>query len=182
MRALLMAATFATAMALATGNSRPQSQDSVPQSCASQTAFHLLDFWVGIWRVTSGGVYAGTDVVTAELSGCAVIERWSDADGSHGISLFLYDSFAGRWTQTWVTDRATHVGGLKFKTLVAQYPNGGTRFQGMLPEPRGKKPILDRTTLTPMQDGTIAQVIEISTDGGTSWTKTFDATYTRMNP
>jgi hypothetical protein len=177
-----MAATFATAIALTTTNSRSQSQNNVPQSCASQGAFHLLDFWLGTWRVTSGGKYAGTDVVTSELGGCAVIEHWSDADGSHGMGLFLYDSFAGRWTQTWVTDQAMHVGGLKFKTLVARYPNGGTRFQGMLPEPAGKKPILDRTTLTPMQDGTVAQVIEISADGGTTWTKTFDATYTRTNP
>lgn len=175
-----MAVAIGAAIALTTGSS--QAQNSAPQSCASQTAFHALDFWVGTWRVTSGGVYAGTDVVTSELGGCAVIERWADADGSHGISLFLYDSFIGRWTQTWVTDQATREGGLKYKTLVAQYPNGGTRFQGILPALPGKKPILDRTTLTPMQDGSVGQLIEISTDGGTSWTKTFDATYARTAP
>jgi hypothetical protein len=141
--------------------------------------FHVLDFWIGNWRVTTNGTYAGSDAVTSELEGCAVIERWSDADGSHGIGLFVYDLFAGSWKQTWVTDRATGIGGLKYKSLVARYPNGGTRFEGVLPAPPGHRPVLDRTTLTPLHDGTVRQVIEISTDGGSTWTNEFDAIYTR---
>jgi hypothetical protein len=145
--------------------------------CAGDPAFHILDFWLGTWRVTADGRYAGTDVVTSELGGCAVVEKWADADGSRGLSLFVYDSFSGRWQQTWVTGLATRAGGLKYKTLVARYSNGGVRFQGILPAPPGKPPILDRTTLTPLINGTVHQVIEISRDGGSTWAATFDAIY-----
>jgi len=117
--------------------------------------------------------------VTAELDGCAVTERWTDADGSHGESLFFYDAFAGHWQQIWITDTPTRVGGLKYKTLIATFPDGGVRFQGILPAPPGKAPILDRTTLTPLSGGTVHQVIEISKDGGTTWVDGFDAIYHR---
>jgi hypothetical protein len=148
-------------------------------TCAAIAAFHALDFWIGTWRVTVNGTYAGKDVVTRELSSCAVMERWTDADGSKGFSLFSYDRFADRWQQTWVTDRATAIGGIKFKTLVYRYPDGGTRFEGILPAPAGHPPILDRTTLRPMRDGTVHQVIAISRDGGDHWQTTFDAIYRR---
>jgi hypothetical protein len=170
--ALLLAGTLPAAFPACDG-----AQPAHANGCASDPAFHALDFWIGTWRVTSGRQFAGTDVVTSELAGCAVVEKWSDADGSRGQSLFVYDTFSGRWQQTWVTDAATHVGGLKYKTLVARYPGGGVRFQGVLPAPSGKPPILDRTTLTPVADGTVHQVIEISRDGGSTWTTTFDATY-----
>jgi hypothetical protein len=166
------------ALLLLPAGARPQ---GTAPTCDSEAAFHALDFWIGTWRVTVDGTYAGDDTVTSELSRCAVMERWSDADGSHGVSLFVYDSFGGNWKQTWVTDRATAIGGLKYKTLVARYPNGGTRFEGTLPVPAGHRPVLDRTTLTPLANGTVRQVIEYSTDGGTTWTNAFDAIYTRSN-
>lgn len=171
----LLAAVLSSAFPLGTHAQSPPPGTG----CAADPAFHALDFWVGTWRVRSNGRYAGSDVVTSELAGCAVVEKWSDADGSHGQGLFVYDTFSGRWQQMWVSDAATHVGGLKFKTLVARYPDGGVRFQGVLPAPPGKPPILDRTTLTPVADGTVHQVIEISRDGGSTWTATFDATYAR---
>jgi hypothetical protein len=39
--------------------------------------------------------------------------------------------------------------------------------------------VLDRTTLTPLADGRVRQVIERSSDGGTTWTTGFDAMYVR---
>lgn len=148
--------------------------------CATDGTFHWLDFWLGTWRVTANGAYAGTDAVTSDLGGCAVDEHWTDADGSRGQGLFFYDSFAGRWNQIWLTEQSAHVGGLKYKTLVGRFPDGSVRFQGLLPAPAGRPPILDRTTLTPVRDGTVRQVIEISRDGGTTWSVTFDAVYTRI--
>ena len=150
-----------------------------PISCSAVNGFHTLDFWIGKWRVTSGGQYAGTDTVAAILEGCAVVENWTDADGSHGMSLFYYNAFEESWSQVWVTDRATARGGLKEKFLIAKFPDGGVRFQGRLSGAPGSAIILDRTTLTPAQDGTVRQLIEISRDGGSTWTTTFDATYTR---
>jgi hypothetical protein len=129
--------------------------------------------------VTSGNRLAGTDIVNHILDGCAVVENWSDADGSHGMSLFYYNSYSDVWTQIWVTDRATERGGLKEKYLIARFPDGGVRFQGRLAGSPGSSVILDRTTLTPMADGTVHQLIEITRDGGSHWLTTFDATYAR---
>jgi hypothetical protein len=178
----LRGAALATLLGAASAFVPVASQPASQAGCGGDPAFHALDFWLGTWRVTAGGAYAGTDTVTAELGGCAVVERWSDADGGSGMSLFAYDAFSGAWTQTWVTDRATRVGGLKFKTLVARYADGGTRFQGTLPAPPGHRPILDRTTLAPQPDGTVRQIIEQSVDGGDTWKTGFDAVYSPAKP
>ena len=152
-----------------------------PASCASQSGFHVLDFWLGTWRVTAAGKYDGTDTIQKILSGCAVTEDWRAADGSAGKSLFYFDPFSKEWTQVWVTDQATVRGGLKIKHLIATYKDGGTRFQGTLPGPPGSKIVLDRTTLTPLRDGTVRQVIEISLDGGTTWIVEYDAIYAKTS-
>jgi hypothetical protein len=167
MIAIVLAAAIATA------------SPSPPPACAATPAFHALDFWIGRWRVTSGGAFAGSDVVRAVQGGCAVEEDWTDADGSHGQSLFYYNWFADTWRQVWVTDRATYRGGLKEKQLVARYPDGGVRFQGLLPGAPGSRLVLDRTTLTPLGPDRVRQVIETSVDGGTNWRVGFDAIYSR---
>ncbi len=149
--------------------------------CSSVSGFHALDFWVGSWRVTVQGQFAGTDVVAKILDGCAVTETWHDAGGGRGQSLFYYDPFFEQWTQVWVTDEATRRGGLKIKHLVAVYPDKGTRFEGVLPGPPGSTLVLDRTTLRPVDATHVHQVIEISRDGGSTWRPTFDAIYTKTH-
>jgi hypothetical protein len=75
-----------------------------------------------------------------------------------------------------VTDAARRVGGLKEKHLIASLPGGGVRFQGELRHPDGRI-VLDRTTLTPLAGGQVRQLIEVSSDGGSSWRPSFDARY-----
>ncbi len=43
--------------------------------CAADSAFSLLDFWVGEWDVFTGDQLAGTDRVEKILSGCALIRE-----------------------------------------------------------------------------------------------------------
>lgn len=173
-------AVFMLAAAQASPASAASPPPSVPLSCDKDPGFHTLDFWLGTWRVTVGGRYDGTDIVTKILDGCAVTEDWRDAGGGRGKSLFYYDAFEKTWSQVWVTDEATARGGLKLKRLIAVYPDKGTRFQGVLPGPPGSKIVLDRTTLTPLDENTVHQVIEISLDGGSTWRTAYDARYTRV--
>ena len=50
------------------------------------------------------------------------------------------------------------------------------RFQGEIALPSGNT-CFDRTTLTPLEEGKVRQVIEVSRDGGQKWRVTFDAVY-----
>ncbi len=153
-------------------------QQAAPPAC-SAAARGALDFWLGDWIVTDSQTRqrAGTDRVERVSKGAAVIERWTDADGSEGTSLFSFDPYACTWHQLWITDAPERVGGLKHKDLVALLPGGGVRFQGAYPG-RVAVTVLDRTTLTPQPDG-VRQVIETSIDGGATWRVGFDALYTR---
>jgi hypothetical protein len=158
---------------------RGQAATGIP-SCDTDSTYHQLDFWVGEWRVTADGVLDGTDRIEKVLNGCAVSETWHDvAPGHEGRSLFFVASAPKRWKQVWVTETARALGGTKEKGMIASYPGGGVRFQGELIGPLGRV-LLDRTTLTPMPNGTVQQVIERSIDGGSTWTTPYTATYTRI--
>lgn len=135
--------------------------------------FHLLDFWLGNWDVLSPArERLGENDITVVLSGAALIERWRDVGGAEGMSLFY--CAAGVWKQVWVTDSATY----KEKVLIGRTPHGGVIFQGVVQRLRGGQ-YLDRTTLTPLADGEVRQVIETSTDGGGTWRIGFDGLYVR---
>ena len=138
-------------------------------------AYHQLDFWLGDWEVTAGAghVRDGHDLVEKVLKGAAIVEHWSDADGSEGRSWFYYHRAEKRWKQVWVTDS----GFIKEKALIASFPDGGVRFRGEVALRDGSK-VLDQTTLTPLPGGTVHQVIETSKDGGKSWVVGYDAIYT----
>lgn len=92
---------------------------------------------------------------------------------------FYWSASDRQWKQVWVTDLALLPGGLKEKHLIARFADGGVRFQGEIALPDGRR-ILDRTTLRPAANGSVSQRIEISRDGGESWTASFDATYHRV--
>jgi hypothetical protein len=142
--------------------------------CAKAAA-HRLDFWLGRWEVRnpSGGL-EGTNVIERVLGGCAILEHWTDADGSTGKSLFYFDALGARWKQVWVTD----TGQFKEKSERSDFA-GGVRFQGEIPRPEGR-PLQDRTTLTTLPDGRVRQVIEQSADGGATW-RAWEGLYTRMS-
>ena len=147
-------------------------------SCRADSAYRVLDFWMGNWRVVdSAGTELGTNRVESILGGCAIVENWQDASGSEGRSLFYYVSAQRQWKQVWVTPYALVPGGQKEKHLVARFANGGVRFQGEYPGPRG--PVFDRTTLDPLADGRVRQLIEVSRDDGQTWVVTFEGFYLR---
>lgn len=157
--------------------SRLPAQVQPTPSCRADSAMRFLDFWVGRWRVVdSTGAVLGSSHIERILDGCAVIENWTEPDGSEGKSLFYYVPAAHQWRQVWVTPHALVPGGMKEKHQIALFPDGGIRFQGEIIGPRGAI-ILDRTTLSPRPHGQVRQVIETSRDGGNTWTVGFDAIY-----
>lgn len=165
------------ALAAAVARAVPVSAQDVP-ACARVTAFSALDFWVGDWDVFVQTTKVGTNHIAKVLDGCAVTETWHDAAGIEGRSLFYYVPATKRWKQVWVTARAMAPGGVKEKELVETLADGGLRFQGRITRADGTS-YLDRTTLSPLSDGRVRQVIEVSADGR-AWRTTFDAMYVRV--
>ncbi len=166
----LLTVAPASAQSERSGGARPTSFVS---PCDSMAAYHTLDFWVGEWEVMSEGARVGRNRIDKVVHGCALIENWVDANGVEGKSLFYFVRARKEWKQVWVAP-----GSIKEKHLVATLPGGAVRFQGDLPMLDGSI-VLDRTTLTPLPDGSVRQVIEQSRDGGTTWQTTFDARYVR---
>lgn len=142
--------------------------------CESNPAYKRLDFWVGRWEVFVKDKKVGDNLIEKTLSGCAAIENWKNARGREGKSLFYYEPAARQWKQVWVTDS----GPMKEKAEVKDFPGPGVRFQGVVTLEDDTK-VLDRTTLTPLEQGKVRQVIEESRDGGKTWEVTFDAIYVR---
>jgi hypothetical protein len=119
----------------------------------SAPEYHALDFWIGTWDVTADGHYDGENVIAPALSGCAIREQWTDANGSTGESLFYYDRALGHWKQVWITSDGTW----KEKSQI-KAPEGSIRFGGAS----------GRTTLLKLPGGSVRQVIESAK--ATSWT------------
>jgi len=147
--------------------------------CRTAAEGSALDFWLGDWTVTSadGATAFGVNRIEMALGGCAIFENWTGADGGEGKSLFSFDARRGVWDQVWVTSNTARPGGVKRKRLT-QHVDGGVRFEGELTSENGA-PYLDRTTLIPLGDGRVRQLIEISTDAGETWKATFDGYYAR---
>jgi hypothetical protein len=150
---------------------------AAPAPCRDVPEFHRLDFWLGDWDVYVRGVKVGANRIEPILAGCAVLESWRDLEGGEGRSLFYFVPATATWTQVWVTDRATRLGGVKEKRLVDDHAEG-VRFQGRIPLAGGGS-YLDRTTLTANADGSVRQLIEISKDDGRTWTTAFDGRYVK---
>ena len=146
-----------------------------PPGCAASDLYKQLDFWVGEWTVHVGEDQVGQNRIEKALDGCIVFEHWTASDGNEGKSLFFVD-YDRRWVQVWVTDQAMAPGGVKEKVMVDDPPDGAVRFQGVIRH-QAADPWLDRTTLTPLENGEVRQVIEISRDGGETWNPTFDGVY-----
>lgn len=150
--------------------------------CEDAPRLRALDFWQGRWIVSAHGAFAGHDVVERVLDGCALTERWLAADGHAGLGLFWYDRETDRWKQVWVTDSALRAGGTKEKAEIREMTAPDRiRFQGRYPSGAEGRIVHDRTTLSREGADRVRQLIEISTDGGTTWKTAFDGEYRRVD-
>lgn len=167
-----------TVLALASGVSQstaqqpaaPAAKPPVPCSAPENRQF---DFWIGDWEVTTpDGKPAGTNLVTRELGGCVLHERWKGKGGMSGESFNIYSVATRKWHQTWVDDRGTLL------QLDGALTDGAMLLQGPERNLAGK-PTLDRITWTPKAGEEVHQVWEQSTDAGRTWSTVFHGVYRR---
>lgn len=149
--------------------------DLAVNPCKASAEFRQFDFWIGEWdvRTTQGGVPAGTSSVQLILGQCIIFENWAGGSGTNGKSFNIYDTNDKKWHQTWVDDKGTfthYIGGLVDgkMVVVADTVIGG-------------KATLAKMTFSKLANGEVRQHGENSTDGGKTWTTSFDLTYARKN-
>ncbi|HET7294681.1 MAG TPA: hypothetical protein VFM88_19825 [Vicinamibacteria bacterium] len=143
--------------------------------CAKAAEFRQLDFWVGDWSVTSSGAPAGESRVEKILGDCVILENWTGVRGLVGKSFNLWDATTKEWRQTWVDS----TGGLH------EY-HGAFADRKMVyvadllqPGPDGAlRPTRLRMTFFDLS-GTVRQLGEQSTDGGKTWTVSYDLLYSK---
>ena len=153
-----------------------------PERCDELPAGRALDFWLGDWEVTGAdGDVVGTNRITVSLDGCAVHEHWTGTGGFEGRSLFYLHSWLGQWRQVWITGRPQQPGSVKEKRQVMLFEGPGIRFRGeIMVSPEHY--VQDRTTLTPLPDGRVHQLIQWSNDDGRIWQTGFEGWYRRVGP
>jgi len=143
-----------------------------PKACTTPE-YRQFDFWLGDWNVTDPrGHAAGTSSITLEHDGCVLHEHWSGAKGGTGSSLNIYDSVTKRWHQTWVDNGGT------FLELSGGFVEGRMVLEGKGAGPKGE-PLVNRIAWEKLPDGRVRQTWTVSSDGGSSWTISFDGFYTK---
>lgn len=167
----LPAAGSAAPNVLSIGDLR-RAHPGTPCTAAKHRQF---DFWLGEWRVTNpANAFAGTNHLTRELDGCAVMERWTGAAGFRGWSINTYDPSTDLWYQHWVDE-----GGLNL-LLSGRLQNGSMVISGERRTLAGAV-LIDRITYTPLPGGHMRQLWELSFDLGQTFpTVLFDGHYTPL--
>ncbi len=77
------------------------------QPCTSEDGFSAFDFWVGEWDVylnnSANTNQVGSNTIEKLEAGCALLETWTGAGGSSGISINYYNPVRDEWRQLWVS-------------------------------------------------------------------------------
>ena len=143
--------------------------------CSSEK-YRQFDFWIGDWDVSSNGKAAGTNSIRAIHKGCALQENWqgSGEGGISGSSFNIYDRANDKWHQTWVD-----AGGILLE-LNGGFFDGKMVLSGERPSRDGSGTSLHRISWTPLEDGVVRQLWEVSKDSGRSWSVLFDGLYEKQ--
>ena len=151
---------------------RAQNPPQTPLPDCSAPVHRQLDFWIGEWDVSIKGQQVGTNVITSEEKGCLVHENWRDARGGTGQSFNFYNRQDGKWHQVWVSSTGAVL------DLAGNYEDGRLLYKGKGRRPDGAE-VQHELAFSANADGTVRQHWQVSTDGGKTWTVTWDGLYTR---
>ena len=148
---------------------------SAQRPCSAEANRHF-DFWEGRWVVrAANGALAGHNTLSLVLGECVLQEHYTTPSGYEGQSLNIFDRTRGVWHQTWMDNQGTLL------QLEGGYENGRMVMQGETVDSAGVV-TLNRITWSRMDGGRdrVRQLWEVSSDGGTVWSTSFDGTYIRL--
>jgi len=151
-------------------------------SPCSGPRYKEFDFWLGQWEVRdAAGQLLGHNRISKKYGGCVVHEEWQGASGLTGSSFNVYDQPTKQWHQFWVDSSGTN-------WLSSDAQGNPETLRGgivdgamvMVSHPETLPSIgLSRATWRPLPEGGVRQTFESSSDGGKTWTVSFDGFYTK---
>lgn len=149
-----------------------------PSARPCSTAEHRhFDFWEGRWVVRAAtGPLAGHNTLTLQLGECVLHEHYTTPSGYEGRSLNVFDASRGVWHQTWTDNQGLLL------VLEGGYVGDAMVMEGETVGPDGQA-TRNRVTWSRM-DGSrdrVRQLWEVSSDGGATWTVSFDGHYLRQS-
>lgn len=131
-----------------------------------------FDFWLGEWDVFNiQGQKVGTNSVLSIADGCGLLENWTSAARNNGKSINYFDSSTGKWYQSWIGSGG---GALRYEGI---FRDGAMRFEGV--STTGGKAAMNRLTFFRIDQNTVRQLAETSSDEGKTWTVSYDLKYVR---
>jgi hypothetical protein len=147
------------------------------QSCANDANYRKFDFWIGDWDVQRTGVprapigTGASSTVERILDGCVILENWTPLKGPAGKSFNIYNRTTKKWEQYWVNaaGNITH--------YIGEFRDDGNLYYEA--DQFGNPTTKVRMTFFNQGPTQVRQLGHQSTDGGKTWTVTFDLTYVR---
>ncbi len=147
--------------------------------CLADARFQAFNFWIGEWDVQPTGPnrapigQGATSIIEAQLDGCVVQENWLPPGGVAGRSFNIYNTATNQWEQYWVDQRGT----------ITHY-KGTFQADGSLLYEADQfgSPARLRMTFFNQGPNQVRQLGHVSTDGGKTWSVSFDLTYVRKKP
>ena len=145
--------------------------------CAGDPNFHAFDFWIGEWDVQPTGAARGplgsgsTSIIERQLDGCVIQENWLPIGGvGAGKSFNIYNSVTKQWEQYYVDSRGT------ITLYKGVFKNDGNLYYEA---DQFGTPNKLRMTFFNQSPTQVRQLGQMSTDGGKTWTVSYDLTYVR---
>ena len=158
-----------------------QAPASNPHPCLTMPQAHQFDFWIGQWDVTPWQVKSPTPAqqmgfndVHPILEHCVLSENWKGTRGGEGKSYNYFDTNLGKWRQVWMADSG---GPLDY---TGEFKGGAMRFSGWTLDAKGNR-VEQKLTFFAIAPDTVRQLFEASTDGGKTWTPSFDGRYVKRH-
>jgi hypothetical protein len=169
MRNLLTSALTLAALASPLRAQTAPPPGPAPTPCVNSPERHQFDFWIGDWKVSPSQrptFEAGTSKVESIAGGCALLENWSSFNGGHGKSINAFDVATKQWQQYWIGQDGN----------VTFYRESEWKGKTIVYLARDHSP-WQRLSFTPLDDGSVQQLGEISPDSGKTWKTGYDFRY-----
>jgi hypothetical protein len=149
--------------------------------CMGNQQAREFDFWIGEWDVYPNGSsqLVGDSKIEVASGGCMILENWTALGPvpNTGKSMNYVNTNTGKWEQLWIGSGGMNINNPQ-KFVNGVYNDGAMRFDFEQSNPQGQKQI-GRFIFFNQGPDQVRQFNEVSSDGGKTWTTSYDFIYKR---